>query len=86
MKNSDKILVKLQHILKLEIKIMAKLDEVVAALEVSLDSAVARINNNFNILGQQIADLQNQIASNTTSPEALSKLSTIQSKLDALVP
>jgi len=76
--------VKTQH--EKEMKAMSVLSDKIVAVGVSLDAALARVDEDVQALTAKIAALQAIIDQGGATPEDLAALDALQAKLDALDP
>jgi hypothetical protein len=70
----------------LEEKIMSQITDKVAEINVSLDAALVRVQEDVDALKAQVADLEAKVAGGVATPEDLAVLDALKARIDALDP
>lgn len=67
-------------------EIMSQLSQLIADLEVSVESAIQRVQEDVGALTMQIAELEEKVAAGEASPEDLAALQALKAKVDGIDP
>lgn len=67
-------------------EIMGQLSQIIADLELSVESAIQRVQEDVGVLTLKIAELEEKVAAGEASPEDLAALEALKAKVDAIDP